>query len=118
MFANRKPNLPVKALINTTAATGVLIAALFSSSASAHSIQLDCSQAGNTVECQGGFSDGSAASNLPWEVISYDDQLLHTGKTSEGSEFSFPAPGEDYYILMDAGPGHVVELDVADIAED
>ncbi|MBB1487949.1 hypothetical protein H4O21_15185 [Oceanospirillum sp. D5] len=95
----------------------LLLSALTSSIAMAHSINLVCSQSDKQVSCKGGFSDGSEASNLPWEVISYDDQLLYQGHTSNRSEFSFQAPGEDFYILMDAGPGHVVELDITDIEQ-
>ena len=83
----------------------------------AHSINLDCSQVQQEVQCKGGFSDGSGASNLPYEVISYNDDVLAKGRSSEQSNFAFPLPEQDYYILLDAGPGHVVELDMQDVAE-
>ena len=83
----------------------------------AHSINLDCSQVQQEVQCTGGFSDGSGASNLPYEVISYNDDVLAQGHSSEQSTFTFPLPEQDYYILLDAGPGHVVELDMMDVTE-
>ena len=83
----------------------------------AHSIDLDCSQVQQEVQCKGGFSDGSGTSNLPYEVISYNDDVLAQGLSSEQSTFTFPLPEQDYYILLDAGPGHVVELDMQDVAK-
>ncbi|WP_051227289.1 hypothetical protein [Oceanospirillum beijerinckii] len=83
----------------------------------AHSINLDCSQVQQEVQCKGGFSDGSGTSNLPYVVISYNDDVLAQGHSSEQSTFTFPLPEQDYYILLDAGPGHVVELDMQDVAK-
>jgi len=100
-----------------TIGLGLLLSVIATPVVMAHSINLECNQSDEQISCKGGFSDGSEASNLPWEVISYDDQLLYQGHTSNSSEFSFQAPDEDFYILMDAGPGHVVELDIADIEQ-
>lgn len=89
--------------------------ALLSAPTFAHSIFLNCSTSNEQIECKGSFSDGSAASDFPFEVISYEDELLLKGKTNKESAFNFPTPDQDYYILLDAGPGHVVELDMLDV---
>lgn len=82
----------------------------------AHSLFLNCEQHTAKIHCTGGFSDGSGASNLPIEVVSYDDEPLLAGKTNASSQYSFGVPDKDYYILLDAGPGHVVEVDMVDVA--
>lgn len=92
-----------------------VLMAVCSSQAFAHSIFLDCKANDSEVECKGSFSDGSAADNLPVEVISYDDELIVQGKTDSEASFTFTSPNQDFYILMDAGPGHVVEVDMQDI---
>jgi len=88
---------------------------VLSTSVSAHSLFLDCAAKGNQVTCKTSFSDGSSAAEFPFEVISYDDDLLVQGQTDQDSSFSFNTPDQDYYILLDAGPGHVIELDMLDI---
>jgi len=82
----------------------------------AHSIYMECSETSSNIECQAGFSDGSSAEHLPFEVISYDDEALVDGETNADSRFSFQRPTTDFFILLDAGPGHVVEVDMEEIA--
>jgi len=93
----------------------IILCALISAPVMAHSIFLDCGTKEELVECKVSFSDGSKAENTPFEVISYDDELLIQGKTDTASSFSFNTPDQEYYILLDAGPGHVLELDMQDI---
>ncbi|WP_415889579.1 hypothetical protein ACMXYV_16940 [Neptuniibacter sp. SY11_33] len=83
---------------------------------SAHSLFMDCEQQETDVKCLASFSDGSSVANMPYEVISYNDKLLYSGRTDEASIFKFALPQTDYFILLDAGPGHVVEVDMADVA--
>ncbi|OMH33676.1 hypothetical protein [Motiliproteus sp. MSK22-1] len=90
---------------------------IFSGSANAHSLFLTCEQQDSQIHCTGGFSDGSSADDLPIEVISYEDEALFAGKTDKTSTFKFGVPHQDYYILLDAGPGHVVEVDMGDILQ-
>ncbi len=83
----------------------------------AHSLFMQCHERAQDIYCQAGFSDGSSARDLPFEVISYEDQLLMSGQASD-SGFSFSRPQTEFYILLDAGPGHVVELDMQEISEE
>ena len=87
----------------------------FSLPVSAHSIFMDCKQEGADVSCIASFSDGSSAENIAYEVLSYEDEVLLQGMTDRSSGFKFPVPVNDYYVLLDAGPGHVVDVDMTDI---
>lgn len=91
------------------------VGTLLSLPATAHSIFLNCEALAETVECKGSFSDGSSADNIPFEVISYEDEMLSAGRTDPDATFNFNTPDQDYYILLDAGPGHVLELDMTDV---
>lgn len=95
----------------------ILAGALFvmSTYTQAHSIFVDCEHQGSDVRCLASFSDGSSADNLPYEVLSYDEDPLISGRTDEKSVFKFVTPAEEYFILLDAGPGHVVEVDMQDV---
>jgi hypothetical protein len=48
-------------------------------------------------------------------VIGYDEEILVAGKLDGDSRLSFKRPDGEFYVLFDAGPGHVVEIDHADI---
>lgn len=71
--------------------------------------------AADEIVCTGGFSDGSGAPGVTLDVISYDEEVLIPGKLEDDSSFSFKRPEGEFYILFDAGPGHVVEVDHTDI---
>ena len=51
------------------------------------------------------------------DVIGYDEQVLVGGKLGDDSTLTFKRPDGEFYVLFDAGPGHVVEVDHADIAQ-
>lgn len=83
----------------------------------AHNPICECEevQAGE-IRCKGGFSDGSGAPGVTLDVIGYDEQILVPGKLGADSTLTFKRPDGEFYVLFDAGPGHVVEIDHADIA--
>ncbi|MDH4990673.1 hypothetical protein QEZ48_07495 [Aquamicrobium lusatiense] len=82
----------------------------------AHNPIAECSVVeGATIECRGGFSDGSGAAGVTLDVISYDEQVLVPGKLDDDSKLRFKRPEGEFYILFDAGPGHVVEIDYHDV---
>lgn len=70
-----------------------------------------------TIECVGGFSDGSNAPGVTLDVVSYDEKVLLPGKLGNDSKLRFKRPEDDFYVLFDAGPGHVVEIDQTEIEE-
>ncbi|MGN6457956.1 MAG: hypothetical protein ACTHLV_17365 [Achromobacter mucicolens] len=95
-----------------------LLGALLTASASAlaHNPMAECKAEGKEqIQCTGGFSDGSGAAGVTMDVISYDEQILVPGKLDADSNMSFKRPNGEFYVLFDAGPGHVVEIDHVDI---
>ena len=84
--------------------------------AQAHNPVCECeSQGQEEIICVGGFSDGSGAPGVTLDVIGYDEQILVAGKLDSDSRLSFKRPDGEFYVLFDAGPGHVVEIDHTDI---
>lgn len=98
----------------------ILLAALMmaASPAFAHSPLCDCFDNGDgTVTCEGGFSDGSSASGVKMIVKDKDGKIIEEGKMNQDSEFTFDKPDQDYSVTFDAGEGHSVEVNGADIVE-
>lgn len=92
------------------------VLALSVSPAYAHNPVCTCEAVGDQeIRCTGGFSDGSGAPGVTLDVISYDEQILVPGKLGEDSSVTFARPDDEFYILFDAGPGHVVEVDHTEV---
>ncbi|WP_323716152.1 hypothetical protein [Paracoccus aminovorans] len=83
--------------------------------AAAHYPFCTCAAQGGKITCQGGFSDGTGAEGVKLDVISYDEEVLVPAKFDASSKVDFPKPEGEFYILFDAGPGHVVEVDWQDV---
>ncbi|MFN3984835.1 MAG: hypothetical protein ACK4KV_05070 [Rhodocyclaceae bacterium] len=97
---------------------GVMLAALaaWAMPAAAHNPICVCEDHDEThVRCVGGFSDGSKAPGVTLDVIGYDETILLAGKLGDDSALVFKRPEGEFYILFDAGPGHVVEVDHSEI---
>ena len=94
----------------------LVLSAGFSAGALAHNPMCECEPVGSDqIKCTGGFSDGSGAPGVTLDVIGYDENILVPGKLGEDSTLTFKKPASEFYVLFDAGPGHVVEIDQADI---
>nr|WP_225777313.1 hypothetical protein [Pseudomonas sp. Marseille-Q3773] len=94
------------------------VLALGAGTALAHNPMCECEGlAGGQVKCTGGFSDGSGAPGVTLDVIGYDEQVLVGSKLGDDSTLTFKRPDGEFYVLFDAGPGHVVEVDHADITQ-
>ncbi|BAQ82119.1 MULTISPECIES: hypothetical protein [Pseudomonas] len=94
----------------------LLLAGAFSHSALAHNPMCECKAIdAEQIRCTGGFSDGSGAPGVTLDVIGYDETILVPGKLGSDSTLTFKKPSSEFYVLFDAGPGHVVEIDQADI---
>ena len=104
-------------LMRLTRACGVLLlGAGFSTVALAHNPMCECKAVEDgQIRCTGGVSDGSGAPGVTLDVIGYDETILVPGKLGEDSTLTFKKPSAEFYVLFDAGPGHVVEIDQADI---
>lgn len=85
-------------------------ALLFCTSAAAHYPILDCNVEAEHVACEASFSDRSKAPDVVIEVYSEDDEVLSSGLTNADSRYQFELPEGIFFIIMDAGPGHVIEI--------
>lgn len=95
-----------------------LLLLAFAGPALAHNPMCQCEPIeGEQIKCTGGFSDGSGAPGVTLDVIGYDETVLVPGKLGQDSTMTFKRPAGEFYVLFDAGPGHVVEIDYADIGE-
>ena len=97
-------------------AAGLMALLGLSGQAQAHNPMCECkSVEDGQIRCTGGFSDGSGAPGVTLDVIGYDETILVPGKLGADSSMTFKRPDAEFYVLFDAGPGHIVEIDQADI---
>jgi hypothetical protein len=90
----------------------------FAGQAFAHSPLMSCFDNGDgTITCEGGFSDGSSASGVKMHIQDGEGKSLKETKMNEDSECTFGKPASGYVVIFDAGEGHTVELNGADIVE-
>ena len=90
----------------------------FAGHAFAHSPLMSCFDNGdNTVTCEGGFSDGSSAAGVKLHVKDGNGKYILDTRMNEDSELTFDKPAGDYMVIFDAGEGHTVEVNGADIVE-
>ena len=98
-----------RGLILMTAA--LMTCLLIAVSASAHTplLYIEDNEDG-TIYIEGGFSDGSSAAGIAVRIEDADGNTLWEGTLDPfGSVESAPIPDvRPYYVLFDAGPGHVV----------
>ena len=80
--------------------------------AHAHTLLCECWElAAEQVQCKGGFAHGSAANGVAVDVIGYDEKTLVAGRFGDDSTFTFKRPEGEFYVLMDMGAGHTLEID-------
>ena len=97
-------------------AVGLFALIGFCGQALAHNPMCECKAVEDgQIRCIGGFSDGSGAPGVTLDVIGYDETILVPGKLGADSTLTFKRPDSEFYVLFDAGPGHIVEIDHADI---
>lgn len=102
--------------VSRVLATGFMALMGLSTQALAHNPMCECTAIeGEQIRCTGGFSDGSGAPGVTLDVIGYDETILVPGKLGPDSTLTFKRPDSEFYVLFDAGPGHIVEIDQADI---
>ena len=81
----------------------------------AHMLVAQCYVDSQDIVCRGEYSTGTGAVDLPVEVLDYDDAILTSGKLDANSEFRFNIPEGDFYVFINGGVGHTVEIDNIDI---
>lgn len=90
-------------------------ALLCSAAVFAHTPVCRCELNSNQIDCEGGYHDGSKAAEVSMSVYAYSGEVLASGKLNKASRFTFPLPKQAFYVLMDAGPGEMFEVDWMDI---
>jgi len=88
----------------------------------AHYPILNCTVGNNEkaphqVRCEASFSNRAKAPNVIMEVYSEDDEVISEGHTDNDSIYTFDRPEGVYFIIMDAGPGHVLEISDEEVVE-
>ena len=84
--------------------------------ASAHSLLLNCKPApDNMVQCKGEFSDGSDAAGMSVSVQAYDERVLSKGTLNGQSSWAFRKPDGEYFVRLEDGVEHSVEVDHTDV---
>lgn len=100
------------------AGIGMLFTLMACLPAQAHGVHIPvgkCWTESKDIVCEGGESDGHPLDDALVEAISYDEKTLFSGKLDDQSRIRFQRPTGPFYILIDAGPGQVIELDWKDI---
>ena len=81
------------------------------SAALAHTALFSCFDNGDgTISCEGGFSDGSSAANIPVKVQKPNGDIIQTLKLDKFGEATFKRPKGDFTVTMDGGSGHTVVI--------
>lgn len=84
--------------------------------AQAHTPICACYDNGDgTVLCEGGFSDGSSAENVPMRVRDADGKVLIEGVINANGEYEFEKPEGFTDVLFDGGEGHQIVIPAKDI---
>lgn len=84
----------------------------------AHSAIFDCYDNGdNTVSCEGGYSDGSAATGVKIVVSDASGKMLEETTLDANSEAMVKKPAGAYTISFVGGDGHSLKVDGKNIVE-
>ena len=96
--------------------TALVGAAALPGVASAHSLLLTCKPAdAGMVRCVGEFSDGADAVGMSVLVKAYDERVLFKGTLGGDSTWRFRLPEGEYFVRLEDGGEHSVEVDHTDV---
>ena len=96
----------------------LLVAGCAWTAAWAHTPLCSCYDNGDgSVECEGGFSDGSSAAGVAMKVMDASGKVIQQGKMDKSSTFSFKKPAGNYSVLFDAGEGHRITIPSSKISK-
>lgn len=95
--------------------TALFVMAL-AGAALAHTPLFSCWDNGDgTLSCEGGFSDGSSAANIPIRVTNDKGEVVFEGKLDESGELTFNKPDGAFTVTFDGGPGHDISVKSSEI---
>ena len=84
----------------------------------AHTPLFSCFDNGDgKIFCEGGFSDGSSAAEVPIIVKNEAGEIIFTGKLSSNSDIEFDKPEGEYTVIFNAGEGHDIKIPGSQIFE-
>jgi hypothetical protein len=93
----------------------LVILSVAASAALAHTPVMSCfDNMDGTITCEAGFSDGSSASGVGFELQQNGTTIVQT-KFDDFSEVVIEKPEGEYTAIMNAGEGHVVKVKSSDI---
>lgn len=103
---------------NITAAALLAAGLATCTAAWAHTPLCNCYDNGDgTVECEGGFSDGSSAAGVAMKVMDASGKVVLQGKMDKSSTYSFKKPAGNYSVMFDAGEGHRITIPSSKISK-
>ncbi len=68
-----------------------------------------CDNEDGTITVEGMYSTGAAASSTEVRLEDPEGKVLFQGKTDMDGELEIKKPSGPYVVIMDGGPGHVVQ---------
>jgi hypothetical protein len=93
----------------------LVVLSFAASAALAHTPVMSCfDNMDGTITCEAGFSDGSSASGVEFELLQNGKAIVQT-KFDDFSEVVIEKPEGEYTAIMNAGEGHVVKVKSSDI---
>jgi hypothetical protein len=103
--------------INRIIVNSLFLLAVMAGTGQAHSPMFSCFfSEGDTISCEGAFSDGSNAAGVVIEVRDAGGKLLSSGKLDFTGSIELKKPAvDDFEILFDGGPGHQLKVGSSDI---
>lgn len=90
----------------------------FVSAAYAHAPIFACTQKGQTVRCEAGFSDGASAAGKKVAVLDSNHRVLVEGTVAANGTYEFSPPAGVFHVAFDGGQYHQVTIYSTDIEKE
>lgn len=97
--------------------TAIAVLLAMCQTAFAHAPVLDCFFEQETVKCEAGFSDGSAAAGRKIQVRDPSGRVLFEGVLDKTHTYAFAPPAGTYSVVFLGGDGHDVTFHSSDITK-
>ncbi len=96
----------------------LMVGCAWTGAAWAHTPLCSCYDNGDgSVECEGGFSEGSSTAGVAMKVLDASGKVVQQGKMDKSSTFSFKKPAGNYSVVFDAGEGHRITIPSSKISK-
>lgn len=101
--------MDVKNISRLLCTTAALLTVILPAHSYADGADVSCEAEGSRQICSLELDEISPA-NLSIEVMSLDLYRLNKTRTDQQGNFNFITPKQDYFLLIDAGPGHIFDV--------